>query len=1432
MKRFVKVEQGNKEIKRVVGGQKTTVNVTVVYPSYRSSGKDVMKKGGKFYAVLNHETGMWSTDESDLIPLIDGEVMKYVKGKFKMGMDGKYRNGTNEVRIDLLDESDTNKLKEFNVWFSNLPSNHNYKQLDTELTFKNDEVTPDMFRSKRLNYDITEGPIDSYDKIMSTLYSEENRRKIEWCIGSVFAGESKLIEKILVIYGDPGTGKSTVLDLIKRLFEGYWAAFIASELVSKSSQFGTALFKDNPLIAIQDDGSLSKIESPIINEIISHKDVVINEKGKQQYTIKSNAMLFLATNETVDIHNTKLGITRRLLDVYPSGNKLPVTEYRRLVNGLKFETSAIAWHCLKVYKELGRDYYEGYVPEEMIDKTNYLRNFLFDSLDTLKTQDSWLRDELYIKYKTYCEDSGFGAPPKKTTFSEQLCEYFDKFEKVGWYKGKATRNVFTGLKQEKLLKSEKLRDILSNIQNAVSSDWLTEESLDSDVSQLNLLYPNTPAQQATKKGGLRCSWDECRTRLCDVDCRELHWFKLPEDVIKIDFDLKDAEGNKSLELNIKAANKFPKTYAEVSKSGCGIHLYYIYDGDPNELSRIYDENIEVKVSTGNNSHRRILTRCNSIPVNHISTGLPLKEKKPVVENVPITVTGLRTTIKRCLAKEIHADTRSNVDWIYEVLERAYESGLIYDLSDMKEEVEDFCSKSTHQSEYCKKKFGFMKFKSKSIEKVSLKGGKLLIDGKAVEDESAVRYYIQKVLDQPPCPERVSELFDIFKKAYDAGLIYDLSDMKQTILIYTIEATKDRNDELVAKIAEMKIASIEEGKYDDGYNPDDPIIFFDFEVKPNMNLLCWKYRGKEHKVMKVFNPTPQYIAEFFGLDGHSKKKIIGFNNKEYDNHIAYAIWLGKTPYEVFLISKAIINEKNSKAKYREAKNLSYSDILDFMPEKISLKKWEIRLKIPHQEFNRPWDEPIDESEWPALASYCENDVLATEAVFECKEGQAAWKARNILVELNNALVGPGSNLNDSTNNLTTRLIVGDEKDPQKYFIYPDLSEEFPGYEYDQNGIDPERYISKDVIISGKSIYRGYDPGEGGFVYAEEGMYGLSESDDSASHHPSTIRAKNGFGKFTPNFNRLLDLRLMIKHKEYDKIREQYPVLSKYLNSDKDAKDLSYALKIAINSVYGLTAAKFPNKLRDPRNKDNWVAKRGALFMIDLMLNVKEQGYKVLHCKTDSIKVLDPDDNIRNYICEYGKKFGYTFEVEHRFDRICLVNDAVYVCKYTDEDVNEDMAGKWDATGKQFQVPYVFKTLFSHEPIEFDDMCETKNTSTALYLDMNEDLPEGEHRYVFIGKTGKFTPIKHGCGGGILYRDDGHGGYAAAESTKGYRWLESDEVLTLHKEKDIDTSFYTRLVDKAVDKISKYGDIEAFTAEGKYLDMSFMNIPETDEEEIPF
>ena len=201
-----------------------------------------------------------------------------------------------------------------------------------------------------------------------------------------------------------------------------------------------------------------------------------------------------------------------------------------------------------------------------------------------------------------------------------------------------------------------------------------------------------------------------------------------------------------------------------------------------------------------------------------------------------------------------------------------------------------------------------------------------------------------------------------------------------------------------------------------------------------------------------------------------------------------------------------------------------------------------------------------------------------------------------------------------------------------------------------------------------------------------------------------------------------------------------------------------------------------------------------------------------------------------VMEFGARYGYTFEHEATYDRMCLVNNAVYIAKYATEKQCESLygyvpgdnakkPGQWTATGAQFAVPYVFKTLFSKEPIEFEDLCEAKEVKTAIYLDRNEGLPEGEHNYRFVGRVGNFCPIKPGCGGAELMREgkdkEGNVKYDAVTGTKDFRWLESEMVRELGKEADIDKSYYIKLVDNAVAAISEHGDFEHFAADDPVL-----------------
>ena len=1332
--------------------------VIEVYPTFviNNKSQDLMIRGGDFYAIWVEENNAWSTDEQDAIRLIDNELdaeAKKVIDKYGDNVSVLYMWNSETCMIDKWHKYCQKQMRD------------NFHMLDETLIFSNTETTKKDYSSKRLSYPLEKGDTPAYDKLLSTLYSEEERRKLEWAIGAIVSGDSKEIQKFMVLYGAAGTGKSTVLNIIQQLFDGYYSVFDAKALGSSNNAFALEAFKTNPLVAIQHDGDLSKIEDNTrLNSLVSHELMTINEKFKSTYANRFKCFLFMGTNKPVKITDGKSGLIRRLIDVHPSGNKLDTREYKTCMKQIPFELGAIASHCLEVYlDDPGR--YDDYIPTTMMGASNDFYNFVLSSYHIFKRNDGTSLKAAWEMYNTYCDEARVPYPFSQRSFKEELKNYFwDYAEDFKMDDGTSVRSYYSGFRIDifEREKPKKKKEVTDEIRIEFSEGQ----------SLFDQYCSECPAQYATSKETPKQAWDKVKTTLKDLDTSKLHYVKVPENHIVIDFDIPDENGNKSFEKNLEAASKWPATYAELSKSGAGIHLHYIYTGDVNKLARIYADHIEVKVFTGKSSLRRKLTKCNNLPIANISSGLPLKGDDKVLNYEGFkSENALRAMIEKNLNKEVHASTRCSIDFINKNLEDAYNCGLKYDVTDMKNRVVAFAAQSTNQSDYCIKLVNKMKFKSDDIS------------------------------DSVP-------------------------------------------------------------------NDDQPLVFYDIEIFPNLLLINWKLAGEGNPVVRMINPKPTDIEELI------KYRLIGFNCRRYDNHILYAALMGYTNEQLYNLSQNIINTpkgEQNKYLFGEAYNISYTDVYDFAAKKQSLKKWEIELGIHHQELGLPWDQPVPEDMWFKVAEYCDNDVLATEAVFNHLKGD--FTARQILADL------AGGTVNDTTNSLTTKIIFGKERKPK--LVYTDLAtgaqdgvipkdgplNAFPGYEFK----------------SGSNLYRGTDIGKGGYIISNPGVYGNVALLDVASLHPHSIIAMNCFGEYTQHFKDILDARIAIKHGDYDTAKHMLNGrLAPYLEDESTAKDLAQALKIAINSVYGLTAANFDNPFRDVRNKNNIVALRGALFMRTLQDEVENRGFKIVAIKTDSIKIADATKEIIDFCMGFAQKYSYTFEFEACYDKICQINDADYIARYKDGDWckehfgfvpgdNAKHAGQWTATGKQFAVPYVFKTLFSKEPIVADDLCETFSVKSALYLDMNEKLPdvstyekelekledkykkgklsdttfeeesaklvpliEEGHDYHFIGKVGRFTPIKPGRGGGVLCREQ-NGKYYAPSGTTGFRWLESemisDDIFDL-----VDESFYRTMVDDRIADISQYGDFEWFASDDPYIGPEplpdFMNVPEGMDEEIPW
>lgn len=391
--------------------------------------------------------------------------------------------------------------------------------------------------------------------------------------------------------------------------------------------------------------------------------------------------------------------------------------------------------------------------------------------------------------------------------------------------------------------------------------------------------------------------------------------------------------------------------------------------------------------------------------------------------------------------------------------------------------------------------------------------------------------------------------------------------------------------------------------------------------------------------------------------------------------------------------------------------------------------------------------------------------------------------------------------------------------------------FPGYEY-QFWEEGKLYLG-DQKGDNKyhNVYRNTDIGKGGRIISHPGVAYNVACLDVESMHPHSAICLNYFGEYTWRYEALVNARLAIKH---GRLEVAVDILAKlidrdiaagYLSDKKRAKNLSQALKIAINSVYGLTSASFDNPFRNEKNQNNIVALRGALFMRTLEDEVAERGFDILAVKTDSIKIINATPEIIEFCMGFAQKYGYKFEHESTYERICQINDVDFIGKYLSPEKCEEMYGyipeknaehpnEWTATGKMFQIPYVFKTLTGDEDkIELDDLQIVFSVKTSLHLDMNEEN-EDEHNYIFVGRVGGFAPVKNGKGGGLLLRKKDEESYTYATGAKGYRWLEFEDVRALEEYSDyIDYGYFETLKTKAIDEIAKYEDPFIFLCDMK-------------------
>ena len=114
-----------------IATRSTKKGILEVYPKFIvGKSSDLMIRGGDFYAIWLEDRGLWSTDEQDVINLVDEELNKFVrenKNKYDDLLVVRYMWDSESGIIDVWHRYCQKQLRD------------NYHALDEELVFSNQE---------------------------------------------------------------------------------------------------------------------------------------------------------------------------------------------------------------------------------------------------------------------------------------------------------------------------------------------------------------------------------------------------------------------------------------------------------------------------------------------------------------------------------------------------------------------------------------------------------------------------------------------------------------------------------------------------------------------------------------------------------------------------------------------------------------------------------------------------------------------------------------------------------------------------------------------------------------------------------------------------------------------------------------------------------------------------------------------------------------------------------------------------------------------------------------------------------------------------------------------------------------------------------------------------------------------------------------------
>ena len=396
--------------------------------------RDLVCKGGTMYAFWTGKN--WSTSRDDLVATIDRQILDK-----KKELEAKYPDKT--IGVALMNDNDTKLLAEFDK-YTRLMEQSNVI-FNNRILFSEDVPEQDDYSTNQLNYTPSHGETKAFDELLGVLYEEKELEKILWFIGALLTNNMKNIQKFMYLYGGKGSGKGTVIKIIKMLFSGYYAS-IDLRTLTGNSEFATSQVKEIPLL-IDDDSDISRIQNDTtLLKLTGHEPLTVNVKFKDTYETTFNGLLVTASNQRFKVRNIDSGITRRAVVVEPTSDTVKGEVYFDLMGRIPFELPHIAQKAIDVFNEKGAYYYEDYVDVAMAEATDYIFSFVRDN--AVQMGDTVTLKRVSELFKVYLDDLGYDTKGYKRKIKSEMQRYYRNFYSKTRIGDEQVKNVFVGIRSE------------------------------------------------------------------------------------------------------------------------------------------------------------------------------------------------------------------------------------------------------------------------------------------------------------------------------------------------------------------------------------------------------------------------------------------------------------------------------------------------------------------------------------------------------------------------------------------------------------------------------------------------------------------------------------------------------------------------------------------------------------------------------------------------------------------------------------------------------------------------------------------------------------------------------------------------------------------------------------------------------------------------